>query len=383
MPSNKLGMMGAAGQGGEGPKNLYAWGENGYGQIGNGSGPGAGVQSPVQIGGLEWLGVGSSGSGHAMALKDDYTLWGWGDSEYGKTGQGNETDLYTPTQVGTDTYIDVACNQAGTTAVSESGKLYACGQASHPRIGQPYQEGATYLSLTQIGTKTNWVSVSGTHDHIAAIDADGKLYTWGQQTNGNLGHGTSGGNVYAPTQVGSLTDWASVSCGQSHTVALKTDGTVWVWGNNQYGALGIGNTTHQSSPVLIGAAWAHSGTSTTWAHVSASGYITHVADSVNTLWAMGWARSFGSLGNHLTNNNAWTTPDNITVYDLEKRFQGGGAHSVALKTDGTLWSWGNNAAGQIGIGNTTNQSFPVQVGNETDWTGGFTGFSTSFGFRGA
>ena len=112
------------------------------------------------------------------------------------------------------------------------------------------------------------------------------------------------------------TTWSSISCGYFHTVSIKTDGTLWSWGYNPFGQLGLNNTTYYSSPKQVGAL-------TNWLSVSC-GYF----------------------------------------------------HTVSIKTDGTLWSWGRNNSGQLGLGNTTNYSSPKQVGALTSWTKLFKGSTT-------
>jgi alpha-tubulin suppressor-like RCC1 family protein len=141
-----------------------------------------------------------------------------------------------------------------------------------------------------------------------AIKTDGTLWSWGRNDNGgSLGLGNLT-NYSSPKQIGALTNWSKISAGNFYTVALKTDGTMWAWGTNNSGQLGQGNTTDRSSPVQIGAL-------TTWSSVSGLG--------------------LDCCG--------------------------------AIKTDGTLWMWGNNAFGQLGQSNTTSRSSPVQVGALTTW----------------
>ena len=141
------------------------------------------------------------------------------------------------------------------------------------------------------------------------------LWSWGQNNFGQLGLNNT--TYYSsPKQVGALTSWSSVSCGYFHTVSIKTDGTLWSWGNNAFGQLGLGNTTYFSSPKQVGAL-------TNWLSVSCGRYNT-----------------------------------------------------VSIKTDGTLWSWGYNGQGQLGLGNTTDYSSPKQVGALTSWTKLFKGCMT-------
>ena len=159
---------------------------------------------------------------------------------------------------------------------------------------------------------------------MLAVKTDGTLWAWGRAANGGLGDGTTVAKS-SPVQVGALTTWATVLASTArHSLAVKTDGTLWSWGANFNGQLGLGNTTSYSSPKQVGAL-------TTWSKLS-----------------------------------------------------GGQVFSHAIKTDGTLWAWGDGGAiftpgpyaylpavparGALGLGNTTVYSSPKQVGALTTWT---------------
>jgi alpha-tubulin suppressor-like RCC1 family protein len=141
-----------------------------------------------------------------------------------------------------------------------------------------------------------------------AVKTDGTLWSWGMNAFGQLG--LNNYTYYSsPKQVGGLTNWLSVAGGKyAHSVALKNNGTLWGWGRNYIGMLGLGGTTQYISPVQVGA---------------------------------------------LTN---WSSID------------AGRSHSVAIKTDGTMWAWGGNGSGRLGLGDTTNRSSPTQIGSSTNWS---------------
>jgi alpha-tubulin suppressor-like RCC1 family protein len=363
-------MMAAAGAStGATPYKLFAWGINNNGQLGDGTQTNR--SSPVQIGDAEWLSTAGDCSGHTMAIKSDYTLWSWGHGEYGKTGHNNTTDLSSPVQVGSATFSHTSCNVSGSAAINTDGELYTCGD-NHSRLGLGSGAGAKSV-LTKVGSKTNWVTVNGTDDHMGAVDGDGKLYTWGVGTNGRLGHGNTT-TQHVPTQVGSLTNWASVSCAQSHTIALKTDGTLWAWGFNVYGMLGDGSTTSRSSPVQIGSL-------TTWRQANAGSYSSFGTTTGNTLFSWGWGGGayFPKLG--LNNLTTYSSPVQVPGTTWSTHFRAVN-HSLCLRTDGTLWSWGRNADGRLGNGATAHKSSPIQIGSATDWESAFAGGNgSSFGFR--
>ncbi|WP_208029780.1 RCC1 domain-containing protein [Rhabdothermincola sediminis] len=184
----------------------------------------------------------------------------------------------------------------------------------------------------------------------------GTLWAWGYNGDGQLGTGDTTDQT-SPVQIGTGTDWASVTAGDSHTVAIRTDGTLWAWGRNGYGQLGTGDTTNRTSPVQIG-------TGTDWASVTAGYYHTVAVRTDGTLWAWGW-NLFGQLGTGDTTNR--TSPVQIGTGTDWASVTAGYSHTVAIRTDGTLWAWGYNSDGQLGTGDYTSHASPVQIGTGTDW----------------
>jgi len=195
-----------------------------------------------------------------------------------------------------------------------------------------------------------------------AIKADGTLWAWGNNEYGQLGDGTTVSKT-VPTQIGTATDWAKISCGNNHAVAIKNNGTLWTWGFNIQGQLGDGTTTNKSVPTQIG-------TDTNWAEVAAKNQHNIARKTNGTLWAWG-SNAFAQLGDGTSINRL--TPRQIGTATNWQTVGTGGAHSMAIKTDGTLWVWGLNTNGQVGDGTTTNRTIPVQIGTATNWksvTGG-------------
>ena len=227
-------------------------------------------------------------------------------------------------------------------------------------------------SPVQVGSLTTWSNISAGGSHSMAIKTDGSLWAWGYGWGGVLGLGNSF-DYWSPVQVGALTTWATVSAGQSNTGAIKTDGTLWTWGYNGSGALGLGDTTNRSSPVQIGSA-------TNWSKISMNAlYSGHAIKTDGTLWAWGY-NSYGHLGvNDSTNRSSPTQVGALTTW---LQVAAGYYHSVAIKTDGTAWSWGRNNQGQLGLGNITNYSSPKQIGVLTNWSSVKPGSkSTAFGIK--
>jgi alpha-tubulin suppressor-like RCC1 family protein len=201
-----------------------------------------------------------------------------------------------------------------------------------------------------------------------AIKANGTLWSWGSNSHGQLGLGSLT-SYSSPVQVGALTTWSSVSAGIYCALAIKTDGTLWSWGQGANAQLGLGNTSSYSSPVQVGAL-------TDWASVSASasnnGSVV-ATKTDGTLWAWG-TNAYGQQGHG--NTTTYSSPVQVGALTTWLNACSGNYFTVASKTDGTLWTCGQNNLGQLGHNNTTDLSSPVQVGALTDWvvnagTGGF------------
>ena len=394
---------------------LWAWGTNTSGQLGDGSLTNR--SSPVQIGsGTNWYRI-SAGQQHSMGTRNDNTNWTWGDNQQLQLGNSSTQSTSSPVQIGSGWFlIGAGANYCVATVPSGSTgdpvSLYAWGRGGDGQLGL---NGTYYSNPTQIGSVGNWskiaigdgssvaVKTDGTlwswgwnysgelgdgtvnsrsspvqvgaltdwsqisigrgtgvgSNFCAAIKTNGTLWTWGNNSNGQLGNGNTTSRS-SPAQVGALTDWSIVSTGGSHCAAIKTGGTLWVWGNGGNGQLGTGSTTGVSSPVQIG-------TATDWSKVSAGALHTLAVKTGGTLWAWG-SNTNGRLGNGTT--TATSSPIQIgalTTWSQVSAAGIGGSHSAAIRTNGTLWTWGNNSQGQLGLGDTTARSSPVQVGALTNW----------------
>ena len=238
-------------------------------------------------------------------------------------------------------------------------ELWSWGSGNHGQLGQG--DTTDYSSPVQIGALTDWLKVALTYQNSLAIKTDGTLWAWGRDWRGELGQGTFNVPKSSPVQVGALTDWAEISGGMWSVLTVKTDGTMWAWGNNSYGQLGQGNTTRYSSPVQVGAL-------TTWLKVANGPYHTLATKTDGTLWCWGRGNG-GQLGQG--NTTDYSSPVQVGALTDWASPAGAGftadENSYCVKTDGTLWAWGSNAYGQLGLGNTTYYSSPVQVGALTDW----------------
>jgi len=337
---------------------LWAWGDGGDGRLGLGNT--TDYSSPVQVGAANWSSI-ASGTSHTLALHTDGTVWAWGDNSNGTLGLGNTTDYSSPKQVGslTDWAFIAAgghCSFAGKT----DGTLWSWGYGAGGQLGQ--NNTTAYSSPVQIGALTTWSSITGFTVGAMAVKTDGTLWGWGDNYYGRLGQGDSGDGTdrSSPVQVGALTTWATIGGTYNFTFAIKTDGTLWAWGRNYAGQLGIGNTTDYSSPVQVGAL-------TDWAIIDAGDNMTTAIKTDGTMWSMG-QNNHGQLGNSPPfPYPSESSPVQIGALTSWSAIACGTEHTLAVRTDGTFWSWGYNNIGQLGINKTSYYGSPRQIGALTNW----------------
>lgn len=277
---------------------LWSWGNNYFGQLGTNTSE-DNVPTPHQIGTHnDWEKI-AAGNSHAIALKKDGTLWSWGSNFYGQLGDGTTTSRTAPVQIGTDNnWKEIAAGHWYNLGIKKDGTLWAWGANTKGGLG----DGTVIHKYipTQIGNANNWKTIAAGNAHSLAIKQDGTLWTWGYNISGQLGNGTTN-DTNIPAQIGSANNWQGIECGGTQTIAFRSDGTLWTWGNNYYGELGNGNNQNSSIPVTVGIP-------NNWSAISA-----------------GWHYSF------------------------------------ALKNDGTLFGFGINAEGELGNGTATNTNIPVII----------------------
>jgi alpha-tubulin suppressor-like RCC1 family protein/protocatechuate 3,4-dioxygenase beta subunit len=234
-----------------------------------------------------------------------------------------------------------------------SGATYAVAVASQPSNQTCWvvngRGGVTTSDVTTVSVSCSagWASIAAGFGHTVAAKSDGTLWTWGANWFGQLGTLDSVDRVQ-PVLVG--TGFSSAAAGYGHTVAVKADGTLWAWGHNNYGQLGTGDTTDRSSPVEIG---------TGFAAVAAGYDYTIALKADGTLWAFG-INDFGQLG--AGDSTSRSSP--VQIGTGFASVAAGDYHALGLKLDGTLWSWGRNDVGQLGTGSTAPQyeRSPIQIG---------------------
>lgn len=253
-------------------------------------------------------------------------------------------------------------------------KLYTWGSGSNGALG--LGNTTSYSSPKQVGALNDWSIVKGSafRNRFHAIKTDGTLWSWGDGTNGALGLGSIT-SYSSPKQVGALTNWSKISNGRFFAVAIKTNNTIWSWGlNSTYGQLGLGNTTDYSSPKQIGAL-------TNWSQVSCGDDHAAAIKTDGTLWTWGCNYN-GQLGIGTSGSAAHkSSPVQVGALTTWSKIAAGSNFCAGITSDGKLWTWGANFNGQLGTNNLTYRSSPTQVGALTTWSNVFTAYRTCFAVK--
>jgi alpha-tubulin suppressor-like RCC1 family protein len=334
------------GSGGIATGTVLAWGANLDGQIGDGTQTFPGVLRPKAVAGMSDVSAISAGYVHSLAIKrSDGTVLAWGGNRGGQIGVGTNVDTFVPVKVpGLAGVISVAGGGLHSLAAKSDGTVWAWGTNDRGQLGNgTTTDASTPIQVTGL---TDVISVAAAI-HSLAIMSDGSVWAWGDNAWGELGNGTRT-NSLIPVQVTGLSGVKAIAGGiggvdGGHTLALKSDGTVWAWGLNDAGQLGNGTSSISSVPVQVLYL-------TNVSAIAAGNRFSLALKSDGTVWAWG-----------NTMDHSFTTP--VPVYGLSNvvSIAAGGGHGLALSSNGAVWGWGANSYGQLGNGTTDGSNTPVRV----------------------
>ncbi len=306
----------------------------------------------------------SAGGTHSLVLKSDGTVWAWGDATRGRLGIGDiiQNKYLTPVQVlGLAEVVAISAGYEHSLALKSDGTVWAWGYNGSDRLGSGVSSHIEKVPV-QVSGLTEVVAISAGFAHSLALKSDGTLWAWGENSNGQLGDGTTI-DKSTSVQVSGLTEVVEVSAGggysriTNHSLALKSDGTLWAWGANCYGQLGIVGATDYLAPVQVSSLAEVAG-------ISAGGWHSLALKSDGTARAWGRGNS-GQLGNGTWDYSKFS-PVTVSALTNTLAVSAGGRHSLALKSNGTVWSWGENWKGQLGIGTLDYKNIPSEVSGLED-----------------
>jgi len=369
---------------------LWMFGGATNGALGDGQSA-ASRNSPVQLGEANWTAFSTGSSNqYCCGIKTDGTFWAWGQNSNACYGNGTVVNSSSPVQVDTNTDwlgAQISSSVSSNYVRKADGTIWATGINTNGCLGINVSQSRS--SWTQIGSDTDWAAISANGNNTYGLKINGTLWSWGTNTSGQLGHNDLT-NRSSPTLVGTSSDWAQIYGGNQYFYGIKKDGSLWVCGLNTGGQLGTGNLINYSSLVQTTIAdknWLSiaAGTNATVAYRNNVAFMTVTPSPEPTmtptptpyptstipplerkaLWGVG-LNSFGQMGNNNIVSRSTPTQINIDNYTI---LPNGSVTTGYVKSDGTLWAWGQNQTyGMVGDGTVINRSSPIQIGTENTWS---------------
>lgn len=320
----------------------------------------------------------AAGGWHSLTICADSTVKGFGENATGQVGNGNSTDQSTPVTVSGLTGI-IAVSGGGdqvsahSMALKGNGTVWCWGSNLYGALGNASTTGTFVTAPVQALVLSNAKTISAGGWHSAALKNDGTVWTWGWNLEGQLGDGSTTDKT-VPTQVPSLSGVIKIAAGTYHTLALKNDGTVWAWGDNLNGQVGNGtNNNDVLSPVQVSGL-------TNVVSIAAGRFFSLAVKNDGTVWTWG-ENLYGQLGNGNTTDQS--TPVQVSgLTGITSAVAATGAfHCMAYKNNNTVWSWGRNTYGNLGDNTITNSSVPVQMIGISNVTGMAAGTNFSLVYK--
>ena len=362
---------------------VVAWGQNEVGELGNGT---TNINPNPTPGAVTGMSIGvtaiTAGGGHGLALQNG-GLYAWGDNSYGQLGNGTTINSSTPvalTGVLSSGVTAIAAG-GGDSFALQNGGLYAWGSNGVGELGNgTTTDSHSPVALTGV-LSSGVTAIAAGGAHSLAVQNAG-LYAWGYNSNGQLGNGTTTSSTTPVALTGVLSSGVtSIAAGTRYSLAVQNGG-LYAWGNNRAGQLGNGTTTDSNTPVALTGVLSSGVTA-----IAAGGddrINTHTPDTYYSLAVQNgnvyaWGDNVsGQLGDGTTTNRL--TPEEIDPTDLYNIVSVAAGHdsSYALCSDGSLWVWGDNGWGQLGLGtSTTDYLTPQQLLPPSGYV--YTSISANFG----
>jgi alpha-tubulin suppressor-like RCC1 family protein len=329
---------------------IWGWGCDWYGCLGTGLPQTYARLNPEPVAGLEGVAALAAGAEHALARQTNGTVWAWGQNYFGQLGNGTYDATNAPVPVpGLSNIVAVAAGFRHSLALDAAGRVWGWGRNSYGQLGVP--DLADTLRPVQIPALSNITAICAGWDHSLAMDNAGTLWAWGGNGHGQLGNGGYSTIQTIPVAVSGLNNVKQLCAGRFHSVALDTNGLVWTWGRGLVGQLGVGTSVLDSSvPICV------TGLSNI-AAIATGPEHNLAADTRGAVWVWGY-NSAGQLGD-ATTNNCFIPLRLAGVTDEAVALAAGQEHSLAVTKHGQVFGWGNNQEGRLGNGVATWNNNPV------------------------
>ncbi|MGC5324432.1 cadherin-like beta sandwich domain-containing protein, partial [Brevibacillus sp. SYSU BS000544] len=330
--------------------SVWAWGSNMNGSLGDGTT--TAHLRPIKVPGLTDITAISASGNFTLALKNDGTVYAWGMNYNGQLGNGTSNNVQlVPLQIpGLDHVIAIEAGNGYSMALKDDGKVYTWGLNNNGQLG----DGTTDSKSTpvQVLNISNAKKISAGHSHAMALIDDKTVYAWGDNQVGQIGNGTINARQLTPVKIG-ISGITSISAGGAHSLAVKEDGTVYGWGRNVIGEVGDGTTNMRALPVVINSL-------TGIGITSVETGTTHSLAIQNDGTVWGWGdNQFGQLGDE--SSTPRLTPVKMKTSKAATIISSSFVHSMIVYNDGTIWGTGRNNGGQLGIGSYSDSNKLVQV----------------------
>ncbi len=339
-------------------RTVWAWGDNAHGQLAaTGT---ASSATPLVVSGLPGVKALAAGSDHSLALADDGSVWAWGGNGAGALGDGTQTDRAAPRRVaGLDAVIAIAAGAGRSFALRADGSVWAWGENTGGALGVgsrndmrvPTQAGRDVAGFVQI------LAVAAGARHTLALRADGQVFAFGEVAV-PLADGI--GSQPSPVPVAGLKSVAGVAAGDGFSLALDINGQLFSWGLNGSGQLGLGTSAASASPLAIDKALSGTPLSPTLALAAGGNHaVVQAVSGTPLVWG---ANASGQLGTGPARAGAMSPATLRGFASPMVAVAAGRAHTLVMLADGSVYAWGSNAAGQLGIGSSEGlRTEPVQV----------------------
>jgi alpha-tubulin suppressor-like RCC1 family protein len=342
---------------------LSGWGNNQYGQLGNNSTTNSSTPVVVSLPAGVTPTAFAAGQSHSLAIGSDGQLYTWGNNQYGQLGNNSTTNSPTPVIASLYPGVYATAVAAGSNhslAIGNDGKLYAWGNNDHGQLGNGTTTNSKVPVMVSLPESVTPIAIAAGQSHSLAIGSDNQLYTWGYNSDGELGNNSTTDSLTPVTASLYPGVYATaIAGGQFHSMAIGTDGKLYTWGYNKYGQLGDGTTTNSKVPLRLSLPGGVKPTAI------AGGYYHSLAignDGKLYAWGINYSGQLGNGTTTGTNANSNPVLVNLPAGVTPNTIAAGYNHSLATGSDGKLYAWGYNVFGQLGNGTTSDSSTPLTIG---------------------